>query len=48
MDVWKSVLQISLDNHEEFWNALNGFFWIEIFSIYELEQVLKVKEMKRL
>ncbi|WP_410994086.1 hypothetical protein [Bacillus cereus] len=47
MDVWKSVLQVSLDDHEEFWIALKGFLQIEIFSICELEQVLKVKEKKR-
>ncbi|PEY91610.1 hypothetical protein [Bacillus cereus] len=47
MDVWKSALQVSLDDHEEFWIALKGFLQIEIFSICELEQVLKVKEKGR-
>lgn len=47
IDVWKSVLQVSLDDHKEFWNALKVFLQIEIFSICELEQVLKVKEKRR-
>lgn len=44
MDAWKNVLQVSLYDHEEFWIALKRFLQIEIFSICELEQVLKVKE----
>ncbi|MBE7099815.1 hypothetical protein [Bacillus cereus] len=48
MDAWKSVLQVSLDDHEEFWIALKGFLRIEIFSIFELEEVLKIKEKRRL
>ncbi|HFU7058148.1 TPA: hypothetical protein ACGN81_005248 [Bacillus cereus] len=47
MDVWKSILQVSLDDPVEFWNALKRFLQIEIFSIFELEQVLKVKEKRR-
>ncbi|MEK5115228.1 hypothetical protein [Bacillus sp. FSL R5-0677] len=43
MDVWENILQVSLDDHGEFWNALKLFLQIEIFSICELEQVLKVK-----
>ncbi|UYX55849.1 hypothetical protein M3Y14_33050 (plasmid) [Bacillus thuringiensis] len=47
MDVWENILQVSLDNHGEFWDALKGFLWIEIFSISELEKILKVKEKRR-
>ncbi|WIK98708.1 hypothetical protein QPL86_28505 (plasmid) [Bacillus bombysepticus] len=47
MDAWKSVLHVSLDGHQEFWIALKEFLQIEIFSICELEQILKVKEKRR-
>ncbi|PEQ26440.1 hypothetical protein CN471_32355 [Bacillus thuringiensis] len=47
MNAWKNVLQVSLYDHEEFWIALKRFLQIEIFSICELEQVLKVKEKGR-
>lgn len=41
MDVWKNVLQVSLDNHEEFWIALKNFLHINVLSAYELERLFK-------
>jgi len=46
MDVWKSVLQVSLDDHGEFWNALKTFLRIQVLSVLELEQIIKVNELR--
>lgn len=46
MDVWKSVLQVSLDDHGEFWNALKVFLHIQVLSVFELEQAIKVNEIR--
>ncbi|TCW53037.1 hypothetical protein EC917_112160 [Bacillus thuringiensis] len=46
MGVWKSVLQVSLDDHGEFWNALKTFLHIQVLSVLELEQVIKVNEIR--
>ncbi|MBN9901107.1 hypothetical protein [Bacillus thuringiensis] len=46
MDVWKSALQVSLDDHREVWNALKTFLHIQVLSVFELEQVIKVNEIR--
>lgn len=46
MDVWKSVLQVSLDDHGEFWNALKVFLHIQVLSVFELVQVMKVNKIR--
>ncbi|EEL61573.1 hypothetical protein ACSYR0_00945 (plasmid) [Bacillus cereus] len=46
MDVWKSVLQVSLDDHGEFWNTLKTFLHIRVISVFELEQEIKVNEIR--
>ncbi|WP_255261891.1 hypothetical protein, partial [Bacillus thuringiensis] len=46
MNVWKSALQVSLDDHREVWNALKTFLHIQVLSVFELEQVIKVNEIR--
>ncbi|KLA34168.1 hypothetical protein [Bacillus cereus] len=46
MDVWKRVLQVSLDDHGEFWNALKTFLRIQVLSVQELEQIIKANELR--
>lgn len=43
IDVWESILQVSLIDHEEFRNALKNFLHINVLSVFELEQLIKVK-----
>ena len=46
MEGWKSALQVSLDDHREVWNALKTFLHIQVLSVFELEQVTKVNEIR--
>ncbi|PFM59883.1 hypothetical protein COJ48_24560 [Bacillus cereus] len=41
IDVWGSILQVSLIDHGEFWNALKNFLHINVLSVFELEQLIK-------
>ncbi len=41
--VWESILQVSLNDHIEFWNALKRFLHIQVLSVSELEQLIKIK-----
>lgn len=47
INTWENILQVSLHESEGFWNALKGFLQIEMVSIFELEQLLKVNGKKR-
>ncbi|MDX5961087.1 hypothetical protein SIL04_26695 [Bacillus cereus group sp. BfR-BA-00331] len=40
---WESILQVSLYDHREFWNALKRFLHIQVLSVSELEQLIKNK-----
>ncbi|HDR4448833.1 TPA: hypothetical protein QCQ08_001440 [Bacillus cereus] len=44
IDVWESILQVSLNDRGEFWNALKNFLNIDVLSVSELEGLIKVKE----
>jgi hypothetical protein len=48
IDMWENILQVSLNNHGEFWNALKGFLKIELLSVCEFEQYIKVKGKRNL
>ncbi|WP_242311700.1 hypothetical protein [Bacillus cereus group sp. BfR-BA-01331] len=44
IDFWESILQVSLHDRGEFWNALKNFLNIDVLSVSELEGLIKVKE----
>lgn len=46
IDVWQSTLQVSLDDHREVWNALKIFLHIQVLSVFELEKVIQVNEIR--
>lgn len=46
INTWKNILQVPLHEPERFWNALKGFLQIEICSILELQQLLKIKSKR--